>query len=226
VRPSGQDADENQDQDNQQNGAKTHDLLLFYSPPPLRGHQLWMPPLGGQARRISATPKIVCSLTHTGRIPPRAERAGPGRITSFVGFPTLLLTFLRLTLLWFLRGSLALRSFVLALRSSVLALRPWCLLLTLGRPLLWLLKLLWLLRLSLGFWFLCGSLALRSSVLDLRPWCRLLTLGRPLLRLLPLRLGCRATLLRKRPGSGGPRNVCATPFWRLSAWGRGSALLE
>jgi hypothetical protein len=119
----------------------------------------------------------------------------------------LLLTFLRLTLLWFLRGSLALRSFVLALRSSVLALRPWCLLLTLGRPLLWLL---WLLRLRLG----------------LRPRCLLLALGRPLLRLLPLRLGCRSILLRKRPGSGGPRNVCATPFWRLSAWGRGSALLE
>jgi hypothetical protein len=161
----------------------------------------------------------------------------------------LLLTFLRLTLLWFLRGSLALRSFVLALRSSVLALRPWCLLLTLGRPLLWLLG---LLRFTLGFWFLHGSLALRSSVLALRPWCLLLTLGRPLLwllwllrlrlglrprcllralgrpllRLLPLRLGCRSTLLRKRPGSGGPRNVCATPFWRLSAWGRGSALLE
>jgi hypothetical protein len=40
VRPSRQDADENQDQDNQQNGAKTHDLLLFCSPPPLRGHRL------------------------------------------------------------------------------------------------------------------------------------------------------------------------------------------
>ena len=38
-------------------------------------------------------------------------------------------------LLWFLRGALALRSFALPLR-------PWCLLLVLGRALLWLLRLL------------------------------------------------------------------------------------
>jgi hypothetical protein len=36
VRPGGQDADEHQDEDDQQNGAKTHDLLLF-SPPPIFG---------------------------------------------------------------------------------------------------------------------------------------------------------------------------------------------
>jgi len=95
-----------------------------------------MPPLGGQARRISATAKVVCSLAHTGSIPYQ-ERSELAQVASFVAFPTLLLTFLTallLALLWFLRGSLA-------LRSLVLALRPWCLLLTLGRTLLWLLPL-------------------------------------------------------------------------------------
>jgi hypothetical protein len=36
VRPRGQDANEHQDEDDQQNGAKTHDLLLC-SPPPFSG---------------------------------------------------------------------------------------------------------------------------------------------------------------------------------------------
>ena len=65
------------------------------------------------------------------------ESSEPANVASFVAFPTLLLTLLtalRLALLWFLRGGLALRSFVLSLR-------PWCLLLTLGRPLLLLLPL-------------------------------------------------------------------------------------
>jgi hypothetical protein len=31
MRPGGQDANEHQDEDDQQNGAKTHDLLLFFS---------------------------------------------------------------------------------------------------------------------------------------------------------------------------------------------------
>jgi hypothetical protein len=95
------------------------------------------------------------------------------QVALFVAFPVSLLTLVTiflLALLWFLRGSLA-------LRRSVLALRPRCLLLTLGRPLLWLL---WLLHLTLGFGFL-RALPLGSSVLALRPWCLLLTLGRPLL---------------------------------------------
>jgi hypothetical protein len=81
------------------------------------------------------------------------------QVALLVAFPVSLLTFLAafiLALLWFLRGFLALRSFVLALR-------PRCLLLTLGRPLLG------LLRLKLGYGFLRGSLALRPFVLNLRP---------------------------------------------------------
>jgi hypothetical protein len=69
------------------------------------------------------------------------------------------------------------------LRSFVLALRPRCLLLTLRRPLLW------LLRLRLGSGLLRGGLALRSFVLALRPRCLLLTLRRPLLWLLRFPLG-------------------------------------
>ena len=126
--------------------------------------------------RISPAPKAVCSLAHTGSIPYQ-ERSELAQVASFVAFPTLLLTFLTallLALLWFLRGSLALRSLVLALR----------------------------------------------------PWCLLLTLGRTLLLLLPLRLCCRAALLRKCLGSAGPLSVCASLLRRLSAWGRCSALLK
>jgi len=101
------------------------------------------------------------------------------------------------------------------LRPSVLALRLWSLLLTLGRPLLWLL---WLLRFTLGFGFL-RAFPLRSSLLALRPRCLLLTLGRPLLWLQPLRLGCWASLLRRRLG-GGPLYVSASLLLRLSARGR------
>jgi hypothetical protein len=92
-------------------------------------------------------------------------------VTSLVAFPTLLFAFLTaflLALLWFLPGSLAVRSFVLALR-------PWCLVLVLGRSLLG-----WLLRLTLGSWLLRWSFDLRSFVLALRRCCLLLVLDCPL----------------------------------------------
>jgi hypothetical protein len=171
-----------------------------------------MHPPSAYLRRISAAPKVVCSLAHTRSILPR-DRSELARVASFVAFPILLLAFLTallLALLWFLRGSLG-------LRSLVLASRPWCLLLRLGRTLL---RLPWLLRLTLSLWFLRRSLGLRSFLLALRPWCLLLTLGRTLLWLLPLRLCCRAALLRKCLGSAGPLSVCASLLRRLSARGR------
>jgi hypothetical protein len=158
---------------------------------------------------LTITGTRTCGSVHS------QEQRELSQVASLVAFPTLLLTFvtaLLLVLLWLLRGSLALRPFVLALRS-------WCLLLMLGRPLLR------LLRLTLGLWLLRGSLALLSLVLALRPWRLLLTLGRPLLWLLPLRLGCRATLRRRRVHGGALLTVSASLLRRLSAWDRCSALL-
>ena len=74
--------------------------------------------------------------------------------------------------------------------------------------------------------FLRGALALWSLGLALRLGCLLLALRRPLLWLLPRRLACRATLLSRCLGVGGPLHLSAALLLQLPAWGRCSALLR
>jgi hypothetical protein len=77
VRPSGEDAEEHQDHDNQQNGAKAHDLLLlvllflftisaFFKAPAVVRHSGYVTKNrgAGKTARVWASANPVCTITY------------------------------------------------------------------------------------------------------------------------------------------------------------------